>query len=354
MKKVCFKILSVIMSLVIVFLSVHTLNFISAFAKETNGAKAVAGTTRRIKYCANGIVSNSKKIKKKLKKNAWSSTPNPESPEITQGFAMYKIYNALVATGFLDSEEYGEYVDSEISVSEAGYSGIIASNKTQKKAIKWMLTHNAYMTYNFDRYDNKVFDGKRKIKRYELACMLQSVIGYFFPMMIEDVDTGTSWLKSDDLSSDSYDGRIPNLPMYKGIIVGENLDLDGYATKEDLNRALKNFKIVVSHRIPFVFRDEEVEVTDELLKAEEKELIEFLESYGAQLKDYGFYTRIFMDNIDTESYFRIDDWTEEGYGKVWEIAIGFNNNWHDKSRFLVRGRKIDLVATIKKVFEIRY
>lgn len=317
----------------------------SAAAKKHNGKEVAGSSFDNLMDTPNGVASKNKKLIKKLKKNAWSENANPASEMISQGYALYKIYNVFVDSGYLDTIEFEEDALPNTTLKEAGYNKIVASSKAQKKAITWMLTHNA--SYSDDSV-NGIFDGKRKIKRYELVRMFQWLIERYYPMMLEDIYTDTSWLKAETFTINN----TPHIPMTKGIIVGEYLDLDDYATKEDLSRALKNFKLVIKNRIKPVYRDKEATVTKTLIKNEMEELVEFFkDKYGANVSTIGS-NSVYISLPAVTGYLGI---SADGESSSWSIQIGFNGDSQDGNQtWYVRGEKIDIVETVKKMFKIRY
>ena len=317
----------------------------SAAAKKHNGKEVAGSSFDNLMDTPNGVASKNKKLIKKLKKNAWSENANPASEMISQGYALYKIYNVFVDSGYLDTIEFEEDSLSKLTLAEVGYSKIVASSKAQKKAINWMLTHDVYSGSDTSK---GVFDGKRKITRCELVQMFQGIIRRYYPMMLEDIYTSTSWLKAEGYSSDS----TPHIPMMKGIIVGEYLDLDDYATKEDLSRALKNFKLVIKNRIKPIYRDKEVTVTKALIGSEIEELTEFFKNeYGANISVAGG-NSVGINLPAVTGYLSIDT---NGKSYCYSVQIGFNGDNQDRKQcWYVRGAKIDIVETVKKMFKIRY
>lgn len=317
----------------------------SAATKKHNGKEVAGSVYDFLTPNSNGVASKNKKLIKKLKKNAWSENANPASEMITQGYALYKIYDVFVDSGFLDTVEFEENTLTATTLKKIGYSKIIASSKNQKKAINWMLTHWVYEGSDIEK---GVFDGKRNIKRIELIDMLQGLIRVYFPMSLEDIDTGTSWLIAEGFTS----RNTLHVPMMKGIVTGEFLDLDDYATKEDLSRALKNLKLVIKYRIQPVYRDKAAVNTESLMNSQMDELIAFFkDEYDASITvTSGNIARIHLAGI-YGGYIYI---VKNGNKYEWGFSFGFNYDVQEATSWYVYGEKIDIVETIKQIFKIRY
>ncbi len=199
--------------------------------------------------------ASEKSVVKKLKKNAWSSSANPDSAQVSRGYALYKIYEAIMDSEILDDPNW-QYVmvDAEDHTSEYSFKKIGAKSKSQKKAIKWLLANVSFEPYLGST--EKVFDGKDFITRREFMRVMSCVCAQVFPY----------WLKNYNGLTISYYSEGGSLvrggmlyyylkPLKNGIVVGEELHLDDYMTKEDLKRAIKNFKIVLADRIQPTFEE---------------------------------------------------------------------------------------------------
>lgn len=337
--------LAVIVALGISIMPDFNIKQTSAATKKHNGKEVAGSNYDCMSPNDHGVAAKNKKLIKKLKKNAWSENANPASEMITQGYALYKIYNTFVDSGFLDTIEFEENANGTTTLSKIGYSKIIASSKNQKKAISWMLTHRVYVGNDVEK---GVFDGKRNIKRIELVEMLQGLIGIYFPMNLEDINTGTSWLKAEGFSSEN----TLHIPMMKGIITGEFLDLDDFATKEDLSRVLKNLKLVIKHRIQPIYRDETINNTKSSISSQIDELLAFFkDEYNASITITSDSTaRANLAGI-YGGYINI---IKKGDTYKWGFSFGFNFDPQDGSNWYVYGEKIDIVETVKQIFKIRY
>lgn len=314
-----------------------------------------------IPYADGAVAGRNKKLIKKLKKNAWSSEPNPESEKMSHGYALYKIYKAIVQTGYLDSIEYNDTWHPTIDKREKDEIDnkieMIADNKKQKKAIKWLLKNSIYTSndvfYSVDDNNNLIttaFDKNRNITRWEIAMIFFGVITEIFPLVLEPIDTKTSWKKMYLYNIQGneivdYEFRYFE-PFYKGIIVGENLNLDADATKEDLNRAIKNFKLIVENRILPVYREKDVVVDHNYLENELNELIDYFSDHGINVYDHQNWYSFSYGSSQISGMALEDD--------CWQyISVDFTFGYLHDSMWFINGREVDVLETIKKILRIR-
>lgn len=316
------------------------------------------------KVPSGAIAAKNKKLIKKLKKNAWSSSPNPDSAEITSGYAMYKLYT-VVKKYIYDDYDFKED-DYWENMTKAEKQGMIpdtikASTKTQKKAIKWLCQHHVLHGVYFDFYwydektENDVFDGTVKIKRYQLVSLLTGIINRFYPFVLEDIPTNTTW----DVAKDDWRMTFSSA-IYKGIIVGDNLDLNAYATKEDLSRAIKNLRTVIKYRIPLVYRETPLTSTRKTLDAEIQEIASYLKDKGiyAEVTEDGDRIEIYGKGMTGDSRIQnhINNSLEAHTGRInWTIGLEFDvyRDSTDIADWFISGKTIDVVETIKRIVEIR-
>jgi len=304
-------------------------------------------------YVLDNYSDQDEKIMKALKKNAWSSRANEDSTIVSRSYAMYKIYKALKDLGIVDGTNYDWDEDNRkpISLRVSGYTKILGPTKTQRKAAKWMLTHMAY--YFSNQEERPVpFNGYEQLTRVDLANMFSSTLQRFYPANLKDYSLGTTWEARPEL----YGREIPETAFYKGVIVGTEIELDDYATKEDLSRALKNFKKVAKNAIQPVYKDTPKEYTREEFLAEVAELQSWLEErYGAKMEAwYG------TDNIyRIEGHGMRDSWVEfdmadydGGASRCWDITLNFTLSLSNGQRYHFRGDKISFIDTIKKIITV--
>ncbi|MCR5205998.1 MAG: hypothetical protein K6E47_13230 [Lachnospiraceae bacterium] len=304
-------------------------------------------------YVLDNYSAQDEKIMKALKKNAWSSRANEDSTIVSRSYAMYKIYKALKDLGVVDGTSYDwdEEGFKPISLRTAGYTKILGPTKTQRKAVKWMLTNSAYYFSNQEEH-SVPFDGYEQLTRVDLANMLSSTLQRFYPANLKDYSLGTTWEARPEL----YGREIPETAFYKGVIVGTEIELDDYATKEDLSRALKNFKIVAKYANRPVYKDTPKAYTKEECLAEVAELQSWLEErYGAKMEMmYG-----------TDEIYRIeghgmrDSWVEfdmadynSGASRCWIVTLNFTLSLSNGKQYVFRGDKISFIDTIKKIITV--
>ncbi|MBQ6026429.1 MAG: hypothetical protein IJL20_12550 [Lachnospiraceae bacterium] len=308
-------------------------------------------------YVTANYSAQDEKIMKALKKNAWSSRANEDSTIVSRSYAMYKIYKALKDLGIVDGTNYDwdEEGFKPISLRAAGYTKILGPTKTQRKAVKWMLTNSAYYYTNIERGIRKPepFDGYQQLTRAELVNMIGSAIMRIYPQNLKDYALSTTWESSPDF----YGFDADETAFYKGVIVGTEIELDDYATKEDLSRALKNFKIVAKYAIRPVYKDTPKAYTKEECLAEVAELQSWLEErYGAKMEMmYGTdeIYRIEGHGMRNSSRVEFDlaDY-DGGASKCWMITLNFTLSLSNGQRYVFRGTKISFIDTIKKIITV--
>lgn len=307
-------------------------------------------------YVTANYSAQDEKIMKALKKNAWSSRANEDSPIVSRSYAMYKIYKTLKNLGIVDGTNYDwdEEGFKPISLRTAGYTKILGPTKTQRKAIKWMLTNSAYYFGNQEIGLRKPepFDGFQQLTRVELANMLGAALNRFYPANLKDYALGSTWESRPEF----YGFYAEETAFYKGVIVGTEIELDDYATKEDLRRALKNFKIVAKYATRSVYKDSPKAYTKEECLAEVAELQDWLEErYGAKMEAmYG------TDNIyRIEGHGMRDSWVEfymadynGGASRCWNITLNFTLSLSNGRQYVFRGDKISFIDTIKNLITV--
>lgn len=326
----------------------------NTFKKITYIAMAIIMTLLvvNIQPYASASAASDKTIAKKLKKNAWSPLANPDSAQVSRGYALYKIYNAIMDTGVYDDPNW-KYIDkTEIwgkdYMDQYDFSKISASSKKQKKAVQWML--KKVELFDYKRVEGTL-DCKEIITRREFCKMLSCVIESIFPCMLKTRDTGSSYIDQNGIKwSEAVD--FYSQAIYKGFVVGGNLRLDDALTKEDLSRALKNFKIVIANRIQPVYREEKKEVIDY------KELIESLSRFIDQhffLTDKSYrgsdkFGRILFCG---ENWFKPTDSTITTNNQH-RVGLTTGDGSVDSNCLIMDDRYVDVEATIKKILKERF
>ena len=91
---------------------------------------------------------STKTILKKLKKNAMSYYPNPDSPQLTYGYALKKIKDFVES----DPNAYvGESAGWVELIADKGYkTKFVGGTKSQRKALKWGVDIGLVIHFNED------------------------------------------------------------------------------------------------------------------------------------------------------------------------------------------------------------
>ncbi len=298
-----------------------------------------------------GVAAKNKKLIKKVKANAWSTEANPDSDEISVGYACYKIYSTYMK--YMEPEydwEHDLTMGYELkSASETQIKKVSANSKSQKNAVKWFSANDIFESFQGVMTFSKAgtLNAKVKIRRSELVTLFSDVIGRFYPMLLEDLETGSSWWLSKGL-------EINDNAIYKGIVVGDSLNLDGYATKEDLTRALKNFKLVVKYRIKLNFdNNTNIATSEKEMKAKLKEIGSYFEKKGVEVG----YTDYYITLFNGTSASAMIGYDNDTVIDTWFIYLGFDEIGYNRDLqtwYIPETKKFNIVEMLKQVTEIRY
>ncbi len=298
-----------------------------------------------------GIAAKNKKLLKKVKANAWSTEANPDSDEISVGYACYKIYSTYMK--YMNDDYDWEHALINVygglkDASETQIKKVSANSKAQKKAVNWFSANLIFNKFQWYMQFSKAgtLNAKAKIKRNELVTLFSDVIRRFYPMILEDLEADTTWWLSKG-------SKIDDNAIYKGIIVGDSLDLDGYATKEDLTRALKNFKLVVKNRIKLDFdNNTNVATSDKEMKAKLNKIGAYFESKGIEVA-YGEKYITLFNAISASNTIGFDNDTDT---KTWYVYLGFDELSADdlQAWYIPENKKFNIVTMLKQITDIRY
>ncbi len=304
---------------------------------------------------ASASAASDKTIAKKLKKNSWTPLSNPDSASVTRGYALYKIYDAIMDSGVYDDPMW-QYVDKTQVLGEDyldyyNFTKISASSKKQKKAIQWLLKKVDFYDYELIK---GTFDGKEVITRQEFCSILSCVINSVFPCWFKVRDTGSSYIdKNGSRWTEPVD--FYSQAIFKGCVVGGKLKLDGALTKEDLSKALKNFKIVIANRIKPVYREEKKETMDY------GKFIDSLCGYLEKNKDTFRVTDKFYRASDKlgHVYFCGADWFTPCDSEIFinskhQVTLNTGNTTSDRNSLVMDDRYIDVEKTIEKILKDRF
>ena len=299
-----------------------------------------------------------KALLKKIKKNAIKNYPDPNSKELTWGYAAYKIKE------FLEADE-NAYLDTGVAVIEniTGPITITGGTKKQRKAMKWCINKDIITCkeYLYDYYNGTgtrtKYNASEKITRWQFVDLISKIMGC------------------------AYDGRIPYLWVQeKGFTVPhETWVLDAYdlqsidkhvifikasddylhlddenATRDDLSRALKNLKLLAASKYTakVVYRDKALKsyTNDDYLNDLQK-IKEIIESMGMEFyRERGMEKKEFWVKNGTtnkhftclriffcEEYFETFIAVNGGHGQEQEYGTRYNP------------KKVDIVATFKEI-----
>ena len=342
-KNIIIKMIAIAIAIATVFATITPFDSYSASAGD--GSKFTYRHDSRI--APGGIAAKNKKLIKKVKANAWSTEANPDSDEISVGYACYKIYSTYMK--YMNDDYDWEHALINVygglkDASETQIKKVSANSKAQKKAVNWFSANLIFNTFQWYMQFSKAgtLNAKAKIKRNELVTLFSDVIRRFYPMILEDLETDTTWWLSKG-------SQIDDNAIYKGIIVGDNLDLDGYATKEDLTRALKNFKLVVKNRIKLdLDNNTNIATSDKEMKAKLNEIGSYFESKG--IKVTYSEKRITLFNAISASN------TIGFFDDTWHVHLGFDELSADDLQVWIipENEKFNIVTMLKQITDIRY
>ncbi len=200
-----------------------------------------------------GKMIESKKIIKKVQKNAWTPEPDPDSKALTLGYAISKI------------KEYVQ-ADDQAIVRELGYVAkykrhtgrklkYSAATKGQREAIKWAV-ETSLISASWKSDDPYAgIDGHKILTRAELVDLLSGVLDTYYSYRV-------SYLCTPSYSSEGISPEMNITALYKGVVVSApydenkfgdyyrvNINLNASATRKDLKLSLKNLGIVTNNGI---------------------------------------------------------------------------------------------------------
>lgn len=345
MKKTIMRIIAIAVVIATVF-SIGTPLF-----EKSASAKSTWTLRHDSRIAPGGIAAKNKKLIKKIKANAWSSEANADSDEISVGYACYKIYSTYMK--YMNDDYDWEHAFNRVDgyelkdANETQIKKVSANSKAQKNAVKWFSANDIFEYFQWFMTFSKTgtFDAKAKIKRYELVTLFSDVILRFYPITLEDLETNTAWFSSTERSLT----QINDNSIRKGIVVGDNLNLDGYATKEDLSRALKNFKLIAKYRIKINFdNNTNIATTEKEMKAKLNEIGAYFEEKGTIVTYKEKSIKLFGGvSSGSEIYMTTDSWL---------VFLGYDcyDVFDGQSWIIPENEKFNIVEMVKQITEIRY
>ncbi len=242
-----------------------------------------------------------KKLLKKVQKNAIKYYPDPNSKELTWGYAASSI------KAFLESDE-NAYIDETsdflrvIKASTGKNAKFTGGTKSQRKALKWCVK-KGIVSYSPKKYGEDpsslktTYNASQKITRWQLVDLVSRTMGFGYGGRIPYLNgwsTGTADYPEENEAwvLDYCDKQC----VFKGVMyivpVTDYLHLNNQiATRDDLVRCLKNLKLIAASKYTakVIYRDEPLNGYTEANYQKDIEAIKsILESNGLSYIDKGY------------------------------------------------------------------
>lgn len=303
-----------------------------------------------------------KALLKKIKKNAIKNYPDPNSKELTWGYAASKIKE------FLEADE-NAYLDTGVAVIEniTGPITITGGTKKQRKAMKWCID-KGIITYKERLYDHDgkgdirtKYNASEKITRWQFVDLISKIMGYGYGSRIPYL-----WVQEKGFTIpretwvlDAYD--LQSIEKHVIFIKASDdyLHLDDEnATRDDLSRALKNLKLLAASKYTakVVYRDKALKnyTNDDYLN-DLQEIKEIIESMGMEFyRERGMDKGEFLVKNGTSGKHFTElrvIFSEKGFKTLITVNGGHGIEQYYGTKY--DPKKVDVIETFKEIITKR-